>query len=135
MVRRTKKLDAEYLDLFFVRRSDLLHWCIKEFRQPPACWSPAETNAPQSAPEDLEEDCSWIDRISPERKERIACLVVAKHLWKLYPNAEYGDVYHHQLLKDTGLSSVFSFKSFKNWAQPYAPEEAKRPGRRGESVT
>lgn len=132
---RKTPLDKSFLDDLYVKRSDLLRWCINEFRQPPACWAPANDQIATPAIEDTDEDSSWLDKLSQERRRKVACLEVAKHLWKLHPKAEYSDVFHHRTLKEAGLSSVFSFNSFKKWAKPYAPEEAKRPGRRGESET
>ena len=135
---RKTPLDKSFLDDLHVKRSDLLRWCINEFRQPPACWAISPENQRDDRPEDDEEEFEhggWYAQLTPRKRKIVATLEVAKQLWKVFPDAEYSDVFHHQLLKDTGLSSVFSYKSFKKWAQPYAPDEAKKPGRRVESDT
>jgi hypothetical protein len=134
---RKKPLDASYLDTIYVRRSELLHWCEKEYREPPACWTPQFLKvAEKPLPEDVEEaeGDGWLDQLTERRRRIVACLEVARHLWEKNSKLSYEDVYNHPLLAQTGLRVYFTFDSFKKWARRVASDEAKRGGRRSQSM-
>jgi hypothetical protein len=132
--RRRKKLDIELLDSTFVMRTEILHWCIKDFRQPPACWStPAmQQNSPPESDES-DEDRTWLDKLTNQRRQKVACLEIARHLWEQNQMLSYDEVRTHPLMHQVGLGRVFSQKQFKKWANPIASESAKLGGRRSQS--
>jgi hypothetical protein len=134
---RKHSLEIEFIDQLFVKRSELLRWCEKEYLEPPACWAPSSSfKAPHvEHVEDSneEEDESWYDKLTQQRRERVACLEVAKFLWEQNPDLKYEQVRLHPAMKQAGLSHVFNAKTFKKWARNVASEEAKRGGRRPQS--
>ena len=126
--------DKDLLQNTYVMRSEILAWCAKEFINPPAIWAlaPQQNN---SAAADIEEDDKdgWYAQLTDRRKKIVAGLEVAKHLWQQDKARSYEDVYNHALMNHTGFRSFFTFESFKKWARPIAPDEAKRGGRRSQS--
>lgn len=126
--------DVELLDNVYVMRSEILHWCAKEFIEPPACWAPVRTEPVISEEENDDKD-GWYEQLTERRRKIVACLELAKYLWKQDRTRSYEDVYNHPTLVQSGLRAVFSAETFKKWARPFAPEEAKRGGRRPQSDT
>lgn len=129
---RKDVFDKAYLDAIYVKRGDVLRWCQKEFYEPPPVWRLAETSsAPvltnESADDDKETD--WYENLTPARKQRVACLELAKKLWKINPNQTYEEVFRHSDMIQFGNPQVFSLNSFKKWAREFAPDPAKIGGR------
>lgn len=131
---RKRPLDKTFLDKLYVMRSDILRWCEKEYRDPPPCWMPASKSVETPpAEEEADDNDDWYEKLSPLRKERVACLEVAKHLWEQNPTLKYEQVRMHPVMEQAGLRYVFTAERFKNWARRIAPDEAKRGGRRPQS--
>lgn len=126
--------DKELLQNTYVMRSEILAWCAKEFIEPPAVWAlPHQQSSPAAAEIEDEDKDGWYAQLTDRRKKIVAGLEIAKHLWQQDKTRSYEDVFDHSLMNHTGFRSVFSFESFKKWARPFAPEEAKRGGRRSQS--
>lgn len=134
---RKDPLDKEFLDSLYVMRSDILHWCEKEFREPPACWMPIARTTPvdERAAEDDDESTTWYDKLTDRRKTIVAGLEVAKALWKQNDSLSYDEVYRHPAMTTPGFHRAFSLDSFKKWARPFAPEKVRAGGRRPQSIS
>lgn len=134
-LNRKTSFDKEFLDNLFVMRSEILRWCEKEFREPPACWKqlPKTALVEERLAENDDENDSWYDKLTQQRRNRVACLEVARHLWEQNQGLLYEQVRLHPVMKQAGLSYVFTAAQFKKWARPFAPEEAKQGGRRPQS--
>jgi hypothetical protein len=128
-------IDMQFLDGLYVMRSEILHWCPKEFIEPPACWAPLAVKLPIGSEEEAGDHDGWYDALTDRRRRIVACLELAKHLWKHDQTMSYEDVRGHSLLSQTGFGNVFSAESFKTWARPFAPDDVKRGGRRRQSDT
>ena len=132
---RKKPFDKAFLDQLYLMRSEVLHWCEKEFREPPACWMPQGMKSSNAEPaqEASDDNDGWYEKITQPRRDKVACLEVAKHLWEQNPELSYEQVRLHPVMVQAGLRYVFTNKNFKRWAHPVAPDEAKRGGRRTKS--
>ena len=136
---RKDVFDKTYLDSIYVKRSDVLRWCQSEFLSPPPIWRiiesanfPVSENGIKEAEED--EDSSWYDLLTEKRKQKVACLEMARALWKINPRQTYTEMYQHPIMKMYCTPTVFSFRSFKKWSGRYASEYAKNGGKIKEST-
>jgi hypothetical protein len=135
---RHDEFNKAYLDSIYVKRGDVLRWCQNEFLSPPPIWqlaeienSPASRNANKEDEE--EEDSSWYDVLTEKRKQKVACLEMARALWKINPKQTYAEIHQHPIMKMYCTPSVFSLRAFKKWSGRYASEYAKNGGRDTES--
>lgn len=126
------KFDKTHLDSIYVKRNEVLDWCAKAYLDPPSSWAPKnlvkEQVVSESADSDDDQD-GWYEKLTERRKQRITLLEVAKQLWKHEPDLNYSQIYKHKTLRDVGYASSFTFKIFKKWVRPFAPESAKAGGR------
>lgn len=130
------ELDEAYLTKLYVERSEVLAWCEKEKLSPPACWAPVTSDAaPSLGDEDEDDKDGWYERLTEQRRRKVACLELARHLWKQDRNLSYEAVRTHVLMREAGLHSVFTADAFKKWSRDFAPEEAKQGGRRAQTIT
>ena len=53
---KTSKFDKVYLDSLYVRRGNVLSWCVREYIAPPALWAPKHPSAEQSTDPALQAD-------------------------------------------------------------------------------
>lgn len=128
---KNDEFDKAYLSLIYLKRGDVLRWCQSEFLLPPPIWQVEEVGIYKHNEQidDSEDDKdNWYDKIPPRRKQRIACLEIAKQLWKENPELSYKEVHSHPVMTRYGYGKSFSFDTFKKWARPYASEFAKQGG-------
>jgi hypothetical protein len=127
----------ELLHGTFVMRSEILAWCDKEYIDPPTCWTlaPQRENATTNDSDSEYDLDGWYGRITDQRKQKVACLELAKRLWQQDRSRSYEEVRMHPLMIQTGFHTVFSPDTFKKWAREFAPQEAKQGGRRSASST
>ena len=120
-----------YLDSLYLRRSEVLSWCEIDFLSPPPVWQlkSSESNNPEVYDGSDDENDSWYNELSDNRKKRIACLELARKLWLISPHLTYEEIYKHSTMKQFGNPNVFSFSAFKKWARPFAPDQIKVGGR------
>jgi adenylate kinase family enzyme len=122
----------EYLDSLYVKRSEVLSWCINDFLEPPFIWRTENSfgvqvsNFYDSSDDDNE---GWYNELTERRKQRVACLEMAKKLWTINASQSYEQIYNHPVMKQYGNSNVFSLDAFKKWARPFAPDQIKEGGR------
>lgn len=130
-MQRTSKFDQPFLDSIYVKRPEVLRWCQNDFITPPQFWAPAIPAAatPEETQTDEDEETGWYEDLTDKRKKRVACLEVAKKLWSINPEQSYEDVFRHPIMQQYGNPQIFSLRSFKEWANPFASEFAKTGGR------
>jgi hypothetical protein len=131
-VQRKSVYDKSFLDSVYVKRAEVLRWCQNDFLDPPPIWQLSESNSSSSVSndnDDEDEETSWYDSLTPKRKQKVACLELAKKLWKINPEWSYEEVFRHSIMKQYGNPEVFTLRSFKEWAREFAPETAKIGGR------
>jgi len=128
---KSGNFDKAYLDSIYVKRPEVISWCEKEYLPIPPFWqkkqndrNPVLENEETDNPEE-----GWYAELTDRRKKRVACLELAKLLWKANPNQTYEQIFNHSTMKTYGNPNVFSFNSFKRWASSFAPEHAKKGGR------
>lgn len=128
--------DKELLRNLYVERSNILGWCEKERIAAPKYWAPSNETHLSQAIEEIADDNNdgWYNALTERRKQKVACLEVAKELWKINPNQTYHEVFHHPDMKKYGHPNNFSFNTFKTWSRSFAPEYATNGGRRKEST-
>lgn len=128
---RKDEFDKVYLNSIYLKRGDVLRWCLSEYLIPPPIWQVADFGIVKSNEliDDSDDDKDgWYDKIPERRKQRIACLEIAKQLWKDNPELSYKAVHEHPAMTRYGYGKSFSFDTFKKWARPYASEFAKQGG-------
>lgn len=128
---RNDEFDKSYLSSIYLKRGDVLRWCQSEFLSPPPIWQVNILDTPKfdEQIDDSDDDKdNWYDKISDRRKQRIACLEIAKQLWNENPELSYKEVHSHPVMTRYGYGKSFSFETFKKWARPYASEYAKQGG-------
>lgn len=126
--------DKDLLQNTYVMRSEILAWCAKEFIDPPYIWAlPHQQSNPAAAEIEEDDKDGWYEQLTDRRKKIVAALEMAKHLWQQDKTRSYEEVFNHDHMSRTGFRSAFSFVSFKKWARPFAPVDAKRGGRRSQS--
>lgn len=127
---RKDVFDKAYLDSIYMKRSDVLRWCQNEFLPPPPIWRVQDAHVSVSSHDsDEDEPADWYNDLTEKRKLRIACLEMAKKLWRINPEQSYEEVYRHPIMKQYGNPEVFSLSAFKRWARPFAPDAAKTGGK------
>jgi len=121
-----------YLNSIYVKRSLVLDWCKKEYIDPPPIWKieDKKSSVMDSVydPSDDENE-GWYNDLTDRRKQRVACLEMAKKLWMISPDRSYEQIYNDPTMKQFGNPGVFSFEAFKKWTRPFAPEQIKEGGR------
>lgn len=134
-VNLTENIDVEFIDSIYVMRSEVLHWCPKEFLEPPACWAPANS-ARQGEPQadEVDEDMRWHKDLTDLMRRKTACLELARHIWNQEGPLLYEAVRTHPLMRQAGLLNVFSPGAFRNAARGYAPDKVKTGGRPKKSI-
>ncbi len=128
---RNDEFDKAYLSSIYLKRGDVLRWCQSEFFLPPPIWQIENLNAlkfDEHIDDSDDDKDKWYDKMSDRRKQRIACLEIAKQLWKENPELSYKEVHSHPAMTRYGYGKSFSFDTFKKWARPYASEPAKQGG-------
>lgn len=131
---RRNKFDKQYLDNLYAKRNEVITWCLDVVRlEPPSCWGTINLKNNQSN-ETNEENEKWHTQLSENRRKRIGCLELARKLWEEDSTLSYSQIYNHPTMQQYGNPSVFSPESFQKWAKNYAPESAKKGGRRKEST-
>ena len=124
------KVNVKLLDSLYVKRGEVLHWCLREFTDPPPCWAlPSTTQLPTQTLDDGDEDMRWYKEMSELRRRKTACLELAQHIWKHEGPIAYEAVRTHLLMKQVGLLNVFTPGGFKKAARDFAPEKVKLGGR------
>ena len=120
-----------YLDSLYVKRAEILAWCETDFLSPPHIWQSKISlpNNPDIYDSSDDENEGWYTDLSERRKQRVACLNLAKKLWLISPSLTYEEIYIHPTMKQYGNPNVFSLEAFKKWARPFAPDQAKIGGR------
>lgn len=123
--------DIDYLETLYLKRSEFLRWCEREYLSPPKIWAIAKSEdvSNENYDDSEDENDGWYNELTERRKERVACLELAKKLWEINPNLSYEQVFNHDVMKQYGKPKVFSLEAFKKWARPFASEYAKRGGR------
>ena len=130
------EFDRAYLTKLYVERSEVLSWCEKEKLLPPAFWAPSSTTTKPSLAEDEDDDKDgWYESLTEQRRRKVACLELARHLWEQERRLSYEDVRTHSLMRQAGLDNIFSAGTFKSWSRDFAPDEIKVGGRRSQSAT
>ncbi|SEN01439.1 hypothetical protein [Nitrosomonas marina] len=126
-------ISRNYLDNLYVKRNEVINWCENiALLDPPPCWALkklSDSENSNSIPED-ENITGWYDRLTEQRKMKVACLELAKMLWKENPNQTYEEIRTHPVMRQYGNPSVFTPESFRNWAKNVSSEYAKKGGRR-----
>ena len=128
---RNDEFDKSYLNSIYLKRGDVLRWCKNEFLLAPPIWRIEDSDALSSDEliDDSDDDKdNWYDKMSDRRKQRIACLEIAKQLWQENSELTYREVHSHPAITRYGYGKSFSFDTFKKWARPYASEYAKQGG-------
>jgi len=120
---RHDQFDKDYLCSIYVNRGEVLRWCQDEFLAPPPMWRVEQSK--QSEPENDDEK-GWYESLTEKRRQRVACLEMAKILWKQAPNTTYEEMYRHTIMQRYCVPTVFTLRAFKKWSQPYASDYAKR---------
>ena len=127
------KFNKAYLDSLYVKRNEVINWCIDVVRlDPPPCWAITKLQYAGAADID-DENKGWYDVLTERRRKITGCLELARRLWEENPNQSYDQIRNHPIMKQYGNPSVFSKDSFQDWAKDYASEFAKRGGRRKKS--
>lgn len=129
-------INKDYLDNLYVKRNEVINWCEEiVLEDPPPCWAIKKLSDSKNIHDTSEEESNtgWYDRLTEQRKMKVACLELAKMLWKENPNQTYDEIRFHPVMQQYGNPSVFSPKAFQNWAKNIASEHAKKGGRRKES--
>jgi len=124
--------NKSYLDSLYVKRPDVIAWCQSDFLTIPSIWQLRVQDNLQNASEyDASEDENegWYADLSDRRKQRVACLEMAKKLWLINPSQTYEEIYNHSTMKLFGNPNVFSLDAFRKWSRPFATEYAKTGGR------
>lgn len=136
-VQRREIFDKPFLDSIYVKRPEVLRWCQTDFLEPPSIWKlpePLDTAADSKNAQEDEDETGWYDSLTDPRKKRVACLEMAKLLWKANPKLSYAEVYNHPAMAQYGNRSIFTtLNSFKRWAGKFAPEEIRQGGRHEKS--
>lgn len=126
------KFEKNYLDNLYVKRNEVINWCLDSLLDPPPCWSYKKSTANNVATNELidpdDENNSWYDKITERRRQRVVCIELAKQLWKVNPNLSYDEMQSHSIMQQYGYSSTFTFKSFRNLVRVVASESAQSPG-------
>lgn len=130
---KKNRFDKKYLDSLYVWRQEVIRWCINDQYPTPSVWQ-VEPN-PDSSIEDEADDKHWHEQLSPRRKGIVAALHIAARLWKDNQSLSYEEVWNHEDMIKYDKPRIFpSLDSFKGWARDIAPQQAKSPGRRKNSV-
>ncbi|WP_292993176.1 hypothetical protein [Nitrosomonas sp.] len=131
---RSNKFNKAYLDSLYVKRNEVINWCINVARlEPPPCWATTKLQSTEAVDTD-DENKNWYDGLTERRKRKIGCLELARKLWEENPKQSYDQIRNHPIMKQYGNPSVFTQDTFQNWAKNYASEFAKKGGRRKKSV-
>ncbi|PXW85017.1 hypothetical protein C8R34_12251 [Nitrosomonas sp. Nm84] len=129
------KFSKDYLDNLYVKRNEVITWCEKvALLAPPPCWTQNQITATGQTVETEDENKNWHDEMTDRRRKITGCLELARKLWKENPNHSYDQIYNHSIMQKYGNPSVFSKDSFQEWAKEYAPELARKGGRRKKSM-
>lgn len=123
--------DKTYLSSIYVRRPHVIGWCIKEYLEIPAFWQTKNQSILSNLSYDTSDDENegWYNDLTERRKQRVACLEMAKKLWLINPTSTYEQVYNDPVMKQFGNPNVFSLEAFKKWSRPFAPDQIKEGGR------
>lgn len=126
----SNQFDKAYLSRIFIKRSDVLHWCQKEFLTPPPLWNSENQSINKAETED--DGQGWYEELTVLRRQKVGNLEIAQKLWQQNPSLTYQEIYEHPAMKEYGTQGAFTFNAFKKAARRYAPEEITRGGRRFE---
>lgn len=123
--------DQSYLDSLYVKRPEILSWCLADYLTQPPIWKlEGEKNSATSAYDASDdENQTWYNALTDQRKKRVACIELSKKLWMIHPESSYEKIYNDPRMKQFGNPGIFSFDAFKKWTRPYAPEQIKEGGR------
>lgn len=127
--------DKAFLASLYVERSNILTWCQKMQIDPPSFWMPGEPTAALTTVDEDDDKDGWYERLTEQRRKKVACLELARHLWKHDRQLSYEAVRTHPIMKEAGIYGVFSADAFKKWTRDFAPEEARQGGRRSQTGT
>ncbi|MES1981941.1 MAG: hypothetical protein V4443_05625 [Pseudomonadota bacterium] len=126
---RQDQFDQPYLDSIHVQRNDVLRWCQDESIAPPPIWK----IEPTSGFNQVDHDTGWYKKLTERQKKIAACLGIAQHIWKDNPALTYEQVYHHSDMERLDKPRALTLADFKRWARDFAPQPARKAGRRKES--
>jgi len=135
-VLRQGEFDKEYLGGLFVRRSEVIAWCEKDYLAVPPKWAQTIPGVSISKVQEVEDDSdtTWYGQLTASRKKRVTCLEIAKKLWEENPNQTYEEIYKNPgMIRFGGIPRTFTFEQFKKWARPFAPDFATSGGRRSKT--
>lgn len=125
------RFDKSYLTTIYVRRPHVIEFCAKEFLEVPSFWQTKNQNIISNASYDSSDDenITWYTELTERRKQRVACLELAKKLWDMNPSRSYEQIFNDEIMRQFGNPKVFSLEAFKKWARPFAPDQIKEGGR------
>lgn len=123
---KSNKSNKIYLDSLYVKRSEVLNWCINDARlDPPPCWAPK-----QLANEKLTNTNTKNYRPVNEIEDRIRCQVIAGTLWELDPTIHPNHIARSKILQRIGNGGQYEIETVTDWIAQIDPQkDYRKPGR------
>ena len=132
--------EVDVLRSIMVSKQSFFRWCLETDRTFPEFWGSVDQFDAGIVWGDTDNDGTgqiylsnkWSEQLKmrPSQRRRIACSVVAEHLWNIDETIEIHEMADRQELLELCDSGSYQHDTRHNWIKAYAPEHLHKPGRR-----
>lgn len=118
-----------YLDSIYVKRDEVIDFCIKSYYDFPPYWTPKQTNYASITTKD-----SKNFRPVDETDDRIRCQAIASALWELDSDIHPIHLVRSKILQRFGNGRIYSEDTLKRWIAEVDPNKGQRKSGRPDNI-
>ena len=117
--------NKSYLDSIYVKRDEVIDFCIKSYYELPPCWTPKQLNFDSITTKE-----SKNFRPVDETDDRIRCQAIASALWELDPEIHPNHMAKSKILQRIGNGAQYELDTIIKWISEFDPQkETRKKGR------
>ena len=114
-----------YLDSIYVKRDEVIDFCIKSYYDFPPCWEPKRLNYESITTKETKNF-----RPVDETDDRIRCQAIASALWELDPEIHPNHMAKSKILQQIGNGALYELDTIIKWITEFDPQkETRKKGR------
>ncbi|MCP5246829.1 MAG: hypothetical protein H6937_13110 [Burkholderiales bacterium] len=121
--------DKSYLDSIYVKRDEVIDFCIKCYYDLPQCWMPKQLNYESIT---TKENNKY--RPDDETADRVRCQAIASALWELDSDIHPTHLVRSKILQRFGNGRIYREDTLKRWIAEVDPKKGQRKSGRPDNM-
>ena len=115
--------NKSYLDSLYVKREEVIDYCIKSYCDFPPCWTPKRLPYELIARKETKNY-----RPADETEDRIRCQAIAGALWELDPAIHPVHMVQSTIMQRFGNGRDYGEETIKDWIKSVDPQKKRKKG-------